>query len=167
MDVISWWCQLRTRQGLDGREQLPVDWERTDSLKESRRVRRGWREWRSSVPVQVIKEQGSCSNHSGIRLLETMKMWERLWGDCQWFLLWECWLRCIQEVRRSCIWEESWRIFFKYLQLTGALAAAELEMSRGLIIFSVSVVGLLLLSGSKRAPNPSRMENSWFYSFDS
>lgn len=73
MDVISWWCQLRTRQGLDGGEQLPDDWERTDSLKESRRVRRGWREWRSSVPVQVIKEQGSCSNHSGIRLLETMK----------------------------------------------------------------------------------------------
>lgn len=58
-------------------------------------------------------------------------------------------LRCIQEVRRSCIWEESWRIFFKYLQLTGALAVAALEMSRGLIIFSVSAVGLLLLSGSK------------------
>lgn len=43
--------------------------------------------------------------------------------------------------------------FFKYLQLTGALAVAALEMSRGLIIFSVSAVGLLLLSGSKRAPN--------------
>lgn len=73
-------ARLRTRQSLDGREQLPYDWERTESIDESWRVKRGRRKWRSSVLVQVIKEQESCSNHSGIRLLETMKMWERI--DC-------------------------------------------------------------------------------------